>query len=78
LIATLNDLDIMACDISNAYLNALCREKIWFVAGPEFGSQQGQVIKIVRALWAQIQWRIMAEHVITDYHQRTSIPTDNC
>jgi hypothetical protein len=51
LIAALNDLDIMSCDIGNAYLNAPCREKIWFVAGPEFGSRQGQVIKIVRALY---------------------------
>jgi hypothetical protein len=36
--AVLNDLDIMACDVSNAYLNAPCREKVWFIAGPEFGS----------------------------------------
>ena len=28
LIAALNDLDIMSCDIGNAYLNAPCREKI--------------------------------------------------
>jgi len=28
LIAALNDLDIMSCDIGNAYLNALCCEKI--------------------------------------------------
>ncbi len=35
LIASLSDFDIMACDISNAYLNAKCREKIWFVTGPE-------------------------------------------
>jgi hypothetical protein len=33
LIAALNDLEILSCDISNAYLNAPCREKIWFVAG---------------------------------------------
>jgi hypothetical protein len=51
LIAALNDLDIMSFDIGNAYLNAPCQEKIWFVAGPEFGSRQGQVIKIMRALY---------------------------
>jgi hypothetical protein len=33
LIAALNDLDILSCDIGNAYLNAPCREKIWFEAG---------------------------------------------
>jgi hypothetical protein len=47
----LNDVDIMSCDIANAYLNAPCREKIWYVAGLEFGSRQGQIIKIVRALY---------------------------
>ena len=37
LLAALNDLDIMACDIGNPYLNGPCREKVLFVAGPEFG-----------------------------------------
>ena len=31
LVADFNDFDILACDISNAYLNAPCRERIWFV-----------------------------------------------
>ena len=35
-IAALNDLDILACYIQNAYLTALCRENIWTRAGPEF------------------------------------------
>ena len=35
LITALNDLDVMLCDIGSAYLNAPCREKIWFVAGQE-------------------------------------------
>ena len=29
LIVSLNDLDIFAYDVGNAYLNAKCREKIW-------------------------------------------------
>ena len=51
LYAALNDLDILACDIGNAYLNAPCREKIWFVAGPEFGAKVGLPVKIIRALY---------------------------
>ncbi len=51
LLAALNDLDILACDIGNAYLNAPCRERVWLVAGPEFGSRQGTVVKVVRALY---------------------------
>jgi hypothetical protein len=52
LTAALNNLDVMACDVSNAYLNAPCHEKIWFVAGPKFGLREGQVFKIIRALYA--------------------------
>ena len=33
----LNELDIMYCDIQNTYITALCRERIWTFAGPEFG-----------------------------------------
>jgi hypothetical protein len=50
-IAALNDLSVLSCDIQNAYLTAKCREKIWTRAGPEFGSDQGKVMIIVRALY---------------------------
>ena len=33
IIVSLNDLDICAFDIRNAYLNANCGEKIWMLAG---------------------------------------------
>jgi hypothetical protein len=60
----------MSCDIGNAYLNAPCREKIWFVAGPEFGSRQGQVIKIVRALYglksSGASWRNTLQRTICE------------
>ena len=51
LLAALNELDICAADIGNAYLNAPCREKIWFEAGPEFGENKGKTVKVVRALY---------------------------
>ena len=52
LIAALNDLDVLACDIGNAYLNAPCREKIWFLGGAEVGSEfQGKVCVMTRALY---------------------------
>ena len=35
-IVVLNGLEVMDCDIQNAYLTANCREKIWTRAGPEF------------------------------------------
>jgi len=50
-IVSLNSLHVSACDIGNAYLNATCREKLWTVAGPEFGSDKGSVMIIARALY---------------------------
>ena len=50
-LAALNGLDVLACDIQNAYLTAPCREKIFTVAGPEFGSDCGQIFVITRALY---------------------------
>ena len=51
LIAALNDLNILAGDIENAYIAAPCREKCWTWAGKEFGSDQGRPLIIVRALY---------------------------
>jgi hypothetical protein len=60
----------MSCDVSNAYLNAPCREKIWFVAGPEFGSRKGQPVKVVRALYglksSGAAWRNLLQQAILD------------
>ena len=50
-LAALNGLDVFACDIQNAYITAPCREKIFTVAGPEFGSDCGQIFIITRALY---------------------------
>lgn len=68
LIAALNGLDLQAADVGNAYLHAPNREKIWFVAGPEFGEHQGKCILIVRALYglksAGASWRKMFSDMI--------------
>ena len=49
--AALNDLEVKAGDIQNAYLTAPCTEKIVTICGPEFGEHQGQTAMIVRALY---------------------------
>ena len=43
-IAALDGLDLLACDIQNAYLTAKCREKIWTIAGLEFGIEEGSLM----------------------------------
>jgi hypothetical protein len=61
LIAALNDLQVLSADIGNAYLNAPNREKVYAIAGREFGSKAGEVVIIVRALYglksAGAAWR---------------------
>ena len=49
--AALNDIDILAADIQNAYLTAPTSEKLYIIAGAEFGSDAGRPAKIVRALY---------------------------
>ena len=49
--AALLGLDVLAGDIQNAYLQAPSSEKLYTIAGPEFGSQQGMKLKIIRALY---------------------------
>lgn len=51
LIAALNDLDVQGADVESAYLTAPCREKVWMIAGPEFGSDEGKAFLITKALY---------------------------
>ena len=52
LIAGINDLDIMARDVGNAYLNAPCQENIWFTVGPDNGLEKTfKIMVMVRVLY---------------------------
>jgi hypothetical protein len=51
LVAALNNIDIMSCDLENAYRNAPCREKICFEGGIECGKDHGKVCVVVRSLY---------------------------
>ena len=51
MIATLNDLDVKASDVQNAFFTSPCEEKIWMTLGPEFGSDAGKKAIIVHALY---------------------------
>ena len=50
-IAALNDLEVLAADVENAFLTAPCREKVWMRGGPEFGNLEGKVLIIKQALY---------------------------
>ena len=64
LAAALNDLDILAADIQNAYLTAPTKEKLYCVAGTEFGSDAGRPAVIVRALYGlRSSGKMFREHL---------------
>ena len=50
-LASLNGMIILTADIQNAYLHANCREKIYIIAGAEFGSNAGKAMIITKALY---------------------------
>jgi len=82
LIAALNDLDIEAADIGNAYLNAPPREKIYIKCGPEFGPElQGRCAIIVRALCglksSGASWRAFLARVLEEDLNFTMCRADN-
>ena len=51
LISTQNDLNLIAGDVGNTFPTSTILEKLWFVAGPEFGKLKGFTIEVIRALY---------------------------
>lgn len=76
-VAALNDLDVLACDIQNAYLTAKCRERIYTVAGPEFGSEEGCTMIVEMALYglksSGAAFRSKLASVLYDMNYRASL-----
>ena len=50
-ISALKNLKLLECDNHNAYLNANFWDKIWTMAGPEFGPEQVKVVLVVRSMY---------------------------
>jgi hypothetical protein len=50
-LAELNGLDTWATDIGNAYLEAETKERVYIIAGPEFGELEGHTLVIFKALY---------------------------
>jgi hypothetical protein len=50
-LAKLNHLELWATDIGNVYLEAYTSEKVYIIAGPEFGEHEGHILIISKALY---------------------------
>jgi hypothetical protein len=78
LLAALNDLDLLAADVGNAYINADAREKVYFIAGDEFGiMNKGKKVVIVKALYglksSGAAWRAHLAEVLNDSGYTSSL-----
>jgi hypothetical protein len=51
LLAALNDIEVLSCNIQNAYLTVQTKEKLWTRVNTTFGSDKGRPAKIVQALY---------------------------
>ena len=50
-VAAMNDLQVVAADIGNAFLYGKTKEKVYIIAGPEFGSDQGKRLIVDKGLY---------------------------
>ena len=69
-IAALNGVEIMSCDLENAYINAMCCNNIWFEGGTECGEDKVKLLIVVRALYglksAGSSWHASLAQVLKD------------
>lgn len=69
-IGELNDLEVWGTDIGNAYLESFTKEKVYIIAGPEFGEREGHTLIIVKALYglisSSLRWSERLSDVLRD------------
>jgi Reverse transcriptase (RNA-dependent DNA polymerase) len=57
----LNGLHTWSTDVGNTYLESFTREKVYIIAGPEFGDRQEHTLAVVKALYglksSGLRWR---------------------
>ena len=75
-LSELNGLYLLACDIQNDYLTAKSREKIYIIAGEEFGSEAGSIMIAKMALYglksSGVTFRAKLAQVLYDMNYRPS------
>ena len=52
LLATVNKLQLWAADVGNAFLNGISRDKLYIIAGPEFGPErEGKALILYKSMY---------------------------
>ena len=81
LLASLNDLEVKAGDVMNAYVTAPIKEKIWTILGDEHGPDSGKKAIITRALYGLKSLGAAFRAHLADCMRHMgykSCPVDNC
>jgi hypothetical protein len=69
-LSELNNLELWATDIGNAYLETFTNEKVFIKAGPEFGDREGHYLIITKALYglksSGLRWHERFSDVLRD------------
>lgn len=69
-LAELNGLPVWSTDVGNAYLEARTSERVYIIAGPEFGPLQGHTLVIYKALYglrsSGLRWHEKFADCLTD------------
>ena len=69
--AELMGMDIVAADIGSAYIQAQTKEKVYTIAGPEFGKFEGCILIVVKALYGlQTSGNAFATRLTVYYHTK--------
>ena len=64
-ITALNDLEVKASNIMNAFLTAPCAKKMWTTLGPEYGDDVGKKAIIVQALYGlKLEGARFGNHIV--------------
>lgn len=71
-LAEFNGLELMAADIGNAYLEAHTKEKVYCIAGSEFGELAGHIIVLTKLVMVCIH-QVLAFMNIWQIHRTTLV-----
>ncbi len=66
LFAELNGFQLWAADVGNAYLEALTKEKVYVIAGPEFGDLEGRILLIYGLRTSGARWHEHFADILRD------------
>ena len=64
LLATVNKLQLWAADVENAFLNGITRDKLYIIAGPEFGPErEGKALILYKSMYSAPYYALISINI---------------